>query len=108
MEPNPYLVQCLYDHIYEVVAGTELEQRCKDRETRGLIDALCLGPDECPDCVEDTRAQERKWDEINSGFGCGFADFDGNCTDDCPCKADPTPESPLSRQVRGLPLTSHT
>lgn len=55
MNQQRYLVQCLNGHINEVVQGTELESMCKARESKGLLDALYLPDDDCPDCIEEKR-----------------------------------------------------
>lgn len=100
---GPYLVQCISgdpSHVMEVIPDTELEAMCIAREAKRLIDALCLGCDECPSCVRERNSQESAY---LSDFGCPMADADGECEDDCPCMA-PFPVSPYEGQVRGLSI----
>lgn len=86
MSKDAYLVQCMFGHVGEVKHDTPLEELCKAREAEGFIDALCLSNAECPQCVENQLERERQGAELNSMFDCGFADVNGNCADDCPCK----------------------
>ncbi len=48
-----YNVTCLADHTAFAASGSDLEKRCKEREAAGMLDALVLSPDECPECIQD-------------------------------------------------------
>ncbi|MGB4762208.1 MAG: hypothetical protein WBP12_02515 [Candidatus Saccharimonas sp.] len=108
MSDNTYLVTCISgQHVLEVIPGTELETKCKKREPKGFIDALCLDYSECSDCVEETRRAADRNDDYLSLFGCPMAGLDGTCNDVCPCMTDNQAlESPYANQVRGLPVTA--
>ncbi len=51
-EPR-YNVQCLNDHVGTASSGSDLEKRCQEHEKKGVLDALILGPDECPECIAE-------------------------------------------------------
>ena len=111
MDTPVYYVQCMSGHVLEVIGGTELEQQCKARVEKGLLDALCLGPDECPECIEDNREHERRNANMCGDAGCMFMSFD---EDKHPCKercmaqralAD-LKNSPYDGQLRGLPANA--
>lgn len=100
-----YLVQCISgesSHVMQVIPGTQLEALCIQRAESGKLDALVLGPDECLVCVE--KAQNRWASELWLSLGCPMANVDGNCDDDCPCKAE-VADSPWRNQVMGMPLS---
>jgi len=105
MSASLYYVQCVAgnpNHIAEAVPGSALEARCKERVAAGYIDALCLGDDECPDCVEDSRQKDREDVEYLMMFGCPSAGLGGLCDDDCVvCKnRQVIADSPYTNQVR--------
>lgn len=110
MSGNVYYVQCISgnpDHVQEVVAGTELEKACIARAEAGKLDALCLGPDDCPECVVDRREQARKDADYISMFGCPMIGLDDECRRDCPCRNPrPIPNSPYEGQVRYIVRTA--
>lgn len=104
MAAGPYLTQCLADHIYAVVAGSELEERCKEREADGKLDAVILYYDECPGCISEGEMRDSQMDEMVNMFGCGF-DYGNGCGDDCPCKKPHQDRvSPYEDQLTGLPV----
>lgn len=105
MSGERFYVQCVsgnLDHIMEAIPGSELEAKCRKRAEAGSLDALCLGYDDCPECVEDRRTSARRDAEYFSLFGCPMADLDDKCQDDCPCKNREATivESPYADQVR--------
>lgn len=62
-QPKVYNSQCLMGHTSEVRRETNpaLWERCSRREARGFLDALCLGPSECPECAEDRALRENQY-----------------------------------------------
>ena len=59
-KPN-YNVQCLNGHVGR--APAELIDACKRHEEQGYLDALVISSDDCPDCQEDRRIDERRASE---------------------------------------------
>ena len=106
MSGNPYLVQCNSgnpDHVMEVVPGTELEARCKVREEKGFLNALCLDYHECPGCIDDSRRRRQIDDEYFAICGCPMAALNGDCDDDCGCKnREEIVDSPYRGQLRPI------
>lgn len=97
-----YLVQCSTGdptHVMQVVAFSELEAKCAARAESGKLDALCLSASECPACV--SLVQRSLMHPHSMYFGCPMEDIDGNCADDCPCKAE-IPSSPWVNQVEAV------
>jgi hypothetical protein len=61
-----YYVQCASGstaHTMEVVPDTALERRCMERDAEGYPDALILGMNECPSCIDGDRSRRPVWDE---------------------------------------------
>jgi hypothetical protein len=92
----------------EVVPGTELEQKC---QARTALDALALGPEDCPVCVEETRERERRNANMCGDAGCPFTPF-GDKEDPCAstcmfmqaCRD--VKDSPYQDQLRGIPANA--
>jgi hypothetical protein len=93
-------------HVMEVVPGSELEDKCKTRATNGYIDALPLGPDDCPNCVADRRDRERRYADSFWDFCCpaAMSNPDHECTHACADMMAPKPieNSPYQDQLRGI------
>ena len=104
-----YLVQCISgqeSHVATATPGSELERLCKQRAEAGFIDALCLGPDDCPACVEDIRERIRREEALLDMLGCPIGDIDG-CAEDCPCNTpEVVPDSPYDGQLVYLQAAS--
>ena len=101
---GPYNTQCMRGHVYAIVAGSELEEKAKEREANNFIDALILGSDECPGCITEDDARDAEMDDMLNMFGCGF-DLGDGCPDDCPCKKPHQDRvSPYEGQITGLPM----
>ena len=104
-----YFAQCISgEHVYEVVSGSELETTCKQRLTEGRLDAIILGPGECPDCIEDAREHERRNLRMCGDFGCPFeplfSDDPDACDDGCLAAKSlrDIKDSPYDSQLRGV------
>jgi hypothetical protein len=92
-----YMFQCISgQHYGEIKTGTELEQKARERGTRGIIDAVILGYDDCPACVQYAQERDRKaW----SVLGCPIWEHhEVGCT----CTPDPIPDSPYDDQIKGI------
>ena len=50
-----YNVQCMDGHVGIAPSGSELEERCRQNEAEGFLDALCISAEECDDCKEERR-----------------------------------------------------
>lgn len=108
-----YYVQCVEgdpSHVMEVVAGSELEQECKERAATGRVDALVLEREECPGCIAEMRARRNAQMCGSTDRPCPFSSFlDEADYDPCAsgCKAVTSfgtiEESPYRDQLRGLP-----
>ena len=55
-----YNVQCLCGYVGEAPAGSELEERCKERVAEGFLSALVLSSKECPDCQDRLEEDVRR------------------------------------------------
>ena len=53
-----FYVQCLSGHVHEVLQGSPLEKKCRQRRDGGRLDALCISADECPSCLQERIQQE--------------------------------------------------
>ena len=110
MTTRTFYVQCYTGnptHVMEVIPGSELEDKCKTRATNGYIDALPLGPDDCPYCVEDRRERERHNENMCIDSGCPFmslSDDEDKCAQRCQATvaAEAIEDSPYQDQLRGL------
>lgn len=60
-----YNVQCLEGHVGAAPEGSELEARCKKWAEKHL-DALILGPDECPSCREEQQMRDESMSRMMS------------------------------------------
>lgn len=76
-----YNVQCLSGHVGQAPRGSDLEKRCLERERQGKLDALCLTPEECPECQEEYREQRRIEARLCGDVGCPMGE--GDCKDGC-------------------------
>ena len=111
MDTSVYLAQCMSGHVLEVIAGTKLEQKCRERAAKGLLDALCLGPGECPECSEEDREHERRNANMCADAGCMFmslGDKEHPCNNACMAQRtfDGIENSPYKGQLRGLPANA--
>jgi hypothetical protein len=101
-----YNVQCMRGHVAEVLPGTELEKRCIERENKGYIDALCLGPNDCIQCVGDAQYdQDRELDNADSFCFSTDPDHDLFCQgcltpEEIAEKFPPIPDSQYDKQMR--------
>lgn len=76
-----YNVQCLNGHVGVAPPDSSLEQRCKEREAHGKLDALCLSWEECPGCQYDRQGDLRRSVEMCGDFGCPLNE--NTCKDGC-------------------------
>ncbi len=58
-----YYVQCLRGHVNLAPIGSDLENRCKQYEADGHIDAYGVSWEECRDCIFEHEERERKMAE---------------------------------------------
>ena len=100
-----YYVQCITGkphHVKGVIVGTELHGVCEERANSGKLDAYCLGPEDCVECVEERRDQARQ----NEQLDCAIGGLEG-CDPDCPCR---TPvviaDSRFEDQVTWVPVAA--
>ncbi len=72
-----FWVQCIHGgHIYELVAGDPLIERCKERARNGTLDALILTSSECRHCRDDREQQMRREVRLCSDAGCPMGEDD--------------------------------
>lgn len=69
IETSLYNVQCLSDHVFVASAGSELEQRCQEREQRGFLDALTVPGKECPVCQDEHDERDRRHAQYTRDWG---------------------------------------
>ncbi len=106
MIEGPFYVQCAQgypDHLMEAKPDSELETKCRQRAEAGYLDALALGPNDCPGCVEERREAVYAFNRNISMFGCPYEDSNGNCEENCLCMNRPEiADSPYDLQVLGI------
>ena len=103
MEPTVFYVQCAsgkLSHVKEVIPGTPLEEKCKERAARGFLDAFCLGSDECPECLIDQEMRDSEFARTCAVAGCAFGG--DHCRDGCVAASEAvlTGDSPYIGQLR--------
>lgn len=79
-----YYVQCLSGHVHEVLEGSPLVDKCRQRKARGRLDALCLSADECPACLQERIQQDRSFVRMCEDVGCPLGEHEGrpqSCAD---------------------------
>ncbi len=70
-----YNVQCLCGYVGEAPAGSELEERCRERAAEGFLSALVLRSSECPQCQADREEEARRDQADFRGADMDFFDF---------------------------------
>jgi hypothetical protein len=62
--PDGYhVVTCLTGHIMLFPKDSEIGERAQNRIDNGYLDALCLGPGECPECNREAERELQKYIE---------------------------------------------
>ena len=70
-----YNVQCISEgHVFTAPPGSDLEDRCIANAEKGRLDALILGPDECPMCLDGEREELNRTMDLCGLAGCMFMD----------------------------------
>jgi hypothetical protein len=69
-----YNAQCLMGHISSVRPGSELEERAKEREAEGKLDAVMIPEDECWQCEVDQEESVRRFQTMCGLVGCALID----------------------------------
>lgn len=78
-----YNIQCIRcSYVGSASAGSELEERCRQRAADGKLDALILSPEECPQCCEDRIERCRREVRMCGDIGCPM-DVQRHCADGC-------------------------
>jgi hypothetical protein len=67
-----FYVQCLSGHVSEVLKGSSLEEKCRQRRARGRLDALCITADQCPSCLQERIHQDREFVRSCEFAGCAL------------------------------------